>query len=27
LPASDYWFVFKLDANTPEKRGHFSLKR
>jgi len=27
LPASDYWFVFKLDANTPEKRGHFTLKR
>ncbi|HCF03854.1 MAG TPA: hypothetical protein DER08_05815 [Flavobacterium sp.] len=27
LPASDYWFVFKLDSNTPEKRGHFTLKR
>jgi gliding motility-associated-like protein len=27
LPASDYWFVFKLEANTPDKRGHFSLKR
>lgn len=27
LPASDYWFVFKIDAKTPEKRGHFSLKR
>ena len=27
LPATDYWFVFKLDANTPEKRGHFTLKR
>jgi gliding motility-associated-like protein len=27
LPASDYWFVFKMDANSPEKRGHFALKR
>ena len=27
LPASDYWFVFKMDATAPEKRGHFSLKR
>ena len=27
LPASDYWFVFKLDATSTEKRGHFSLKR
>ena len=27
LPSSDYWYVLKLDANSPEKRGHFSLKR
>lgn len=27
LPSSDYWYVLKLEANTPEKRGHFSLKR
>jgi gliding motility-associated-like protein len=27
LPASDYWFVFKIDATAPEKRGHFTLKR
>ena len=27
LPASDYWYVLKLDQNSPEKRGHFSLKR
>lgn len=27
LPASDYWYVLKIDANSPEKRGHFSLKR
>jgi gliding motility-associated-like protein len=27
LPATDYWYVFKMDGNTPEKRGHFSLKR
>lgn len=27
LPADDYWFVLKLDATSPEKRGHFSLKR
>lgn len=27
LPSSDYWYVLKVDANTPEKRGHFSLKR
>ncbi|MEY4011942.1 MAG: hypothetical protein RIT22_1066 [Bacteroidota bacterium] len=27
LPASDYWYVFKMDATAPEKRGHFSLKR
>ncbi|MFV8368344.1 T9SS type B sorting domain-containing protein [Flavobacterium sp. LB2R40] len=27
LPASDYWYVLKIDADSPEKRGHFSLKR
>lgn len=27
LPASDYWYVFKSDSNSPEKRGHFTLKR
>lgn len=27
LPADDYWYVLKIDANSPEKRGHFSLKR
>jgi len=27
LPASDYWYVLKIDANSPEKSGHFSLKR
>lgn len=27
LPATDYWYVLKLDQNSVEKRGHFSLKR
>nr|WP_315195599.1 T9SS type B sorting domain-containing protein [uncultured Flavobacterium sp.] len=27
LPASDYWYVLKLDPNSPELKGHFSLKR
>ncbi|WP_367772046.1 T9SS type B sorting domain-containing protein [Flavobacterium sp. WC2421] len=27
LPASDYWYVLKLDSESPEIRGHFSLKR
>lgn len=27
LPASDYWFVAKVNASFPETRGHFSLKR
>lgn len=27
LPSSDYWYVLKLDADTPEKKGHFTLKR
>lgn len=27
LPASDYWYVLKIDNTKPEMRGHFSLKR
>nr|WP_315158778.1 T9SS type B sorting domain-containing protein [uncultured Flavobacterium sp.] len=27
LPASDYWYVLKLDKESPELKGHFSLKR
>ncbi|HEX9151760.1 MAG TPA: T9SS type B sorting domain-containing protein, partial [Flavobacterium sp.] len=27
LPASDYWYVLKIDNTKPEVRGHFSLKR
>lgn len=27
LPASDYWYAFKIDNNQPVLRGHFSLKR
>lgn len=27
LPATDYWFVSKIDDSIPEKRGHFSLLR
>ena len=27
LPSDDYWYVLKIDNTTPEKRGHFSLKR
>ncbi|MEO8253685.1 MAG: T9SS type B sorting domain-containing protein, partial [Flavobacterium sp.] len=27
LPASDYWYVLKIDDSATEKRGHFSLKR
>jgi len=27
LPSDDYWYVLKIDETTPEKRGHFSLKR
>ena len=27
LPASDYWYVIKLDNDSPELKGHFSLKR
>lgn len=27
LPATDYWYVLKLDPSSPEVKGHFSLKR
>jgi gliding motility-associated-like protein len=27
LPATDYWYVVKLDDRSPEIRGHFSLLR
>jgi gliding motility-associated-like protein len=27
LPAADYWYVLKLDNESPEFKGHFSLKR
>ncbi|TDO97722.1 T9SS type B sorting domain-containing protein [Flavobacterium sp. 245] len=27
LPASDYWFVLKIDNTQPILRGHFTLKR
>ena len=27
LPAADYWYVLKLDEQSPEIRGHFSLMR
>lgn len=27
MPATDYWYVLKIDAISPERRGHFSLKR
>jgi gliding motility-associated-like protein len=27
LPSSDYWYVLKTDPNSPELKGHFSLKR
>jgi gliding motility-associated-like protein len=27
LPATDYWYVLKLDKDIPEIKGHFSLKR
>jgi len=27
LPASDYWYILKIDDSGTEKRGHFSLKR
>jgi gliding motility-associated-like protein len=27
LPATDYWYRLKLDKDSPELKGHFSLKR
>jgi gliding motility-associated-like protein len=27
LPASDYWYILKIDSLRIEKKGHFSLKR
>jgi gliding motility-associated-like protein len=27
VPSSDYWFVANLGNNTPETKGHFTLKR
>jgi gliding motility-associated-like protein len=27
VPSSDYWFVANLGNNTPEIKGHFTLKR
>jgi gliding motility-associated-like protein len=27
LPATDYWYTLKTDGLSPEKKGHFSLKR
>ena len=27
LPATDYWYVLKIDKDSPELKGHFSLKR
>jgi gliding motility-associated-like protein len=27
LPATDYWYIIKLDKDSPEVKGHFSLKR
>jgi gliding motility-associated-like protein len=27
LPSTDYWYVLKLDKDSPELKGHFSLKR
>lgn len=27
LLSDDYWYVFKIDENSPEVKGHFSLKR
>lgn len=27
LFADDYWYVFKIDEDSPEVKGHFSLKR
>ncbi|WP_395062968.1 T9SS type B sorting domain-containing protein [Flavobacterium sp.] len=27
LTSDDYWYVFKIDENSPEVKGHFSMKR
>lgn len=27
LISDDYWYVFKIDENSPEIKGHFSMKR
>jgi gliding motility-associated-like protein len=27
LPATDYWYILKIDNSSPEVKGHFSLKR
>jgi len=27
LPSDDYWYVFRIDRNHPEIKGHFALKR
>jgi gliding motility-associated-like protein len=27
LPATDYWYILKLENGKPEIKGHFSLKR
>jgi gliding motility-associated-like protein len=27
LLSDDYWYLFKIDENSPEVKGHFSLKR
>lgn len=27
LPATDYWYVYKIDKNSSEVSGHFTLKR
>ena len=27
LPSTDYWYVFKLNDDQPDTRGHFTLKR
>jgi gliding motility-associated-like protein len=27
LISDDYWYIFKIDENSPEVKGHFSMKR
>lgn len=27
LPANDYWYIIRIDSETPEVKGHFSLVR